>query len=222
MSIKPCKKCGEKIKKGEKTCPHCGVKYPHVTNKVTAISCLVIVALIFGIIIILTGNSTTQNAGVSGEFVKKANEIVLSEAIQSIKSLGYVEKKNDGVSIFTVDQDGTNYRCDLYYQDTLKGIVSLYTVAPEPVNKKMMWQTVEVLTLDQSIFKDTLLLFFGLTGKEISMDDVLNAIAKKKLLEGKPSSSGMYHLVIDQGSHSLHARALWHDGRISLDYYFNE
>jgi hypothetical protein len=64
MSTKPCKKCGEQVSTGAKNCPHCDVKYPHVSKKATALV-LFVMSVLLVVIIGMVSKDTPAEARIA-------------------------------------------------------------------------------------------------------------------------------------------------------------
>ena len=138
----------------------------------------------------------------------------------TLKKLGYKEKRIKDLSIFSTKGGGKNYRCNLYYQPKLKGNVELSANMSQPTNKGM-WAVVKDLTLNDSKFKETLVLLLSLTDNKIELKDIQKRLEKNIKKKRPPESSGIYYLRVEKRKHSLQLRANWHRGKIYLEYGVN-
>jgi hypothetical protein len=136
---------------------------------------------------------------------------------KSLKNMGYAETRVKDLSIFSTKRGGKNYRCNLYYKPKLKGNVELSSNMPQPTNKGM-WAVVKDLTLNDSKFKETLVLLLSLTDNKIDLKDIQKRLEKNIKKNRAPASNGIYSFRVEKRKHSLHLRANWHRGKLYLEY----
>lgn len=136
---------------------------------------------------------------------------------KKLASLGYKEQRIKDLSIFSSKRGEKHYKCNLYYKPKLKGNVELSANMSQPTDKGM-WAVVKDLTLNDSKFKETLVLLLSLTENKIDLKDVQKRLEKNIKKNRPPESSGIYYLRVEKRKHSLQLRANWHRGKIYLEY----
>ncbi len=60
MAMKPCKECKQDVSTKAKTCPHCGVKNPTITAKDQFVGAIILVVIIAGLWMWLSGDSEPE------------------------------------------------------------------------------------------------------------------------------------------------------------------
>jgi hypothetical protein len=84
-----------------------------------------------------------------------------------------------------------------------------------------MWRVVKDMTLNDSKFKDTLVLLLSLTDDKISLKDVMKRLDENTKKNQPPASTGIYRLRVEKRKYSLNLRANWYKGKIYLEYGVN-
>jgi hypothetical protein len=136
---------------------------------------------------------------------------------EKLEKMGYKEKRDKTLSLFSAKKGGKLYRCNIYYEEKLKGNVELSTNMSQPAANEM-WRVVKDMTLNDSKFKDTLVLLLSLTEDKIRLKDVLKRLDKNTMKNRPPASNGIYRLRVEKRKHSLNLRANWYRGKIYLEY----
>jgi len=183
---------------------------------------LLIVALVTFGIMGVTGKIKVPTFGISGLIGKQEGPkgVTKEQIREKLKKMGYVEKRDKNLSLFSAKKGGKLYRCNIYYEKEVKGNVELSTNMSEPAANEM-WRVVKDMTLNDPKFKDTLELLLSLTEDKIRLKDVLKRLDKNAKKNSPPASTGIYRLRVEKRKHSLNLRANWYKGKIYLEYGVN-
>jgi hypothetical protein len=197
-------------------------KKGNTKKKIFFIFGILIVGLItYGIIdvIVKQEGPISDIIGTIGE--KGPPKGVAKEQIRErLVKMGYKEKRDRNLSLFSAKKGGKLYRCNIYYEKNLKGNVELSTNMSQP-SANEMWGVVKDMTLNDPKFKETLILLLSLTENKIRLKDVLKRLDKNAKKNSPPTSTGIYRLRVEKRKHSLNLRANWYRGKIYLEYGVN-
>ena len=188
-------------------------------KKIFLIFGVLIVALITYGIIGVVGNEESPVSDILGAIEEKEppKGVAKEQIREKLVKMGYKEKRDKNLSLFSAQKGGKLYRCNIYYEENLKGNVELSTNMSKPAGNEM-WKVVKDMTLNDPKFKETLVLLLSLTEDKIRLKDVLKRLDKNAKKSRPPTSSGIYSLRVEKRKHSLNLRANWHRGKIYLEY----
>ena len=188
-------------------------------KKIFLIFGVLIVGLITYGIIDVVGEKEGPISDILGSIGKKERPkgVAKDQIRQKLRNMGYKEKRDKNLSLFSAKKGGKLYRCNIYYEETLKGNVELSTNMSKPAGNEM-WKVVKDMTLNDPKFKDTLELLLSLTDDKIRLKDVLKRLDKNAKKNRPPASTGIYRLRVEKRKHSLNLRANWYRGKIYLEY----
>ena len=183
---------------------------------------LLIVALVTFGIMGVTGKIKVPTFGISDLIGKQEvpKGVAKEQIREKLKKMGYKEKRDKNLSLFSAKKGGKLYRCNIYYEEKLKGNVELSTNMSQP-SANEMWKVVKDMTLNDSKFKDTLVLLLSLTEDKIRLKDILKRLDKNTKKNPPPASTGIYRLRVEKRKYSLNLRANWYRGKLYLEYGVN-
>ena len=183
---------------------------------------LLIVALVTFGIMGVTGKIKVPTFGISGLIGKQEvpKGVAKEQIREKLKKMGYKEKRDKNLSLFSAKKGGKLYRCNIYYEKEVKGNVELSTNMSEPAANEM-WKVVKDMTLNDSKFKETLVLLLSLTEDKIRLKDILKRLDKNTKKNPPPASTGIYRLRVEKRKYSLNLRANWYRGKLYLEYGVN-
>ncbi len=191
-------------------------------KKILAIFGILIVVLIAFVIIGVIGKQEVPTFGILDLITKEKGEkgVTKEQIREKLVNMGYVEKRDTNLSLFSIKKGGKLYRCNIYYEKKLKGNVELSTKMSEPAANEM-WRVVKDMTLNDPKFKDTLILLLSLTEDKIKLKHILKSLDKNTKKNHPPASTGIYRLRVEKRKYSLNLRANWYKGKIYVEYGVN-
>jgi hypothetical protein len=182
---------------------------------------LIVVVITYGIIGVI-GKQKVPTFGILDLIGKQEGPkgVAKGQIRERLVKMGYREKRDKNLSLFSAKKGGKLYRCNIYYEEKLKGNVELSTNMSQPAANEM-WRVVKDMTLNDPKFKDTLVLLLSLTENKISLKDVLKGLDKNAKKNRPPASTGIYRFRVEKRNHSLNLRANWYRGKLYLEYGVN-